>query len=51
MAHIMPILKLLITAADEMSQIRQIRVYFISSNYKGIETYLNGIMNMYLFVI
>ena len=31
MAHIMPILKLLITASDEMSQIRQIRVYFIAN--------------------
>ena len=36
MAHIMPILKLLITVSNVMSQIRQIRVYFISSNYKGI---------------
>ena len=36
MAHIMPILKLLITVSDEMSQIRQIRVYFISNNYKSI---------------
>ena len=36
MAHIMPILKLLITVSDEMSQIRQIRVYFISSNYRYI---------------
>ena len=32
----MPILKLLITVSNVMSQIRQIRVYFISSNYKGI---------------
>ena len=40
------ILELLITVSDEMSQIRQIRVYFTSSNYKGIETYLSGIMNM-----
>ena len=31
MAHIMPILKLLITVSDEMSQIRQIGVYFISN--------------------
>ena len=31
MAHIMPILKLLITVSNEMSQIRQIRVYFISN--------------------
>ena len=31
MAHIMPILKLLITVSDEISQIRQIRVYFISN--------------------
>ena len=51
MAHIMPILKLLITASDEMSHIRQIRVYFIPSNYKGIESYLNGIINMQLFEI
>ena len=31
MAHIMPILKLLITVSNEMSQIRQIRVFFISN--------------------
>ena len=31
LAHIMPILKLLITVSNEMSQIRQIRVHFISN--------------------
>ena len=39
-------LNIITIVSDEMSQIMQIRVYFISSNYKGIEAYLNGIMNM-----